>query len=143
MSMRIANNVTDTDLTARAEQWLGVNGVPDSVAETVSQPRETPANVAQVPSPYIGETEKNLGRVLARAEHADATLLFDEGDALFGKRSDVHDAHDRYANVTLDVPLAAGDRHALLAAQTGGTATDGSSNAPERARDQTLPHWPR
>ena len=48
---------------------------------------------------YIGETEKNLERVFQAAEDASAILLFDEADALFDKRSEVRDAHDRYANV--------------------------------------------
>jgi len=50
-------------------------------------------------SKYIGETEKNLERIFNAAEHANAILFFDEADALFGKRSEVHDAHDRYANI--------------------------------------------
>jgi len=49
-------------------------------------------------SKYIGETEKNLNRILSEAEKSDYILLFDEADALFGKRSQVRDAHDRYAN---------------------------------------------
>ncbi|HYS14035.1 MAG TPA: ATP-binding protein [Burkholderiaceae bacterium] len=55
-------------------------------------------DLSQVISKYIGETEKNLDAVFARAEQSRAVLLFDEADALFGKRSDVHDSHDRYAN---------------------------------------------
>ena len=55
-------------------------------------------DLAAVVSKYIGETEKNLSRVFDAAERADCILLFDEADALFGKRSDVRDAHDRYAN---------------------------------------------
>ncbi|MBI4494043.1 MAG: ATP-binding protein [Chloroflexi bacterium] len=50
-------------------------------------------------SKYIGETEKNLERIFRAADQGDAVLLFDEADALFGKRSEVRDAHDRYANV--------------------------------------------
>lgn len=50
-------------------------------------------------SKYIGETEKNLARVFDAAEGASAVLLFDEADAVFGKRTAVTDAHDRYANV--------------------------------------------
>lgn len=53
----------------------------------------------QVVSRYIGETEKNLDRVFADARDAGAVLLFDEADALLGKRTDVKDAHDRYADV--------------------------------------------
>src|SRR3546814_191803 len=48
---------------------------------------------------YIGETEKNLARVFEAAEDKGAVLLFDEADALFGKRSELKDAHDRYANI--------------------------------------------
>ena len=51
-----------------------------------------------VVSKYIGETEKNLERIFAAAEDANAILFFDEADALFGKRTQVRDAHDRYAN---------------------------------------------
>jgi SpoVK/Ycf46/Vps4 family AAA+-type ATPase len=51
-----------------------------------------------VVSKYIGETEKNLAKVFDQAEHRDWILFFDEADALFGKRSDNQDAHDRYAN---------------------------------------------
>jgi hypothetical protein len=49
-------------------------------------------------SKYIGETEKNLELVFARAEHKDWILFFDEADALFGKRTNIRDAHDKYAN---------------------------------------------
>ena len=55
-------------------------------------------DLASVASKYIGETEKNLSQLFARAEHAEVVLLFDEADALFGKRTDVKDAHDRFAN---------------------------------------------
>ena len=55
-------------------------------------------DVAAVTSKYNGETEKNLARLFARAEHSEVVLLFDEADSLFGKRTDVKDAHDRYAN---------------------------------------------
>jgi len=58
-------------------------------------------DLSMVVSKYIGETEKNLERVFTAAADADAILLFDEADALFGKRSDVHDAHDRYANIEI------------------------------------------
>ncbi|MFI0218838.1 ATP-binding protein [Streptomyces lydicus] len=56
-------------------------------------------NLAGVVSKYIGETEKNLDRIFGAAEQANAILLFDEADALLGKRSEVRDAHDRYANI--------------------------------------------
>jgi SpoVK/Ycf46/Vps4 family AAA+-type ATPase len=50
-------------------------------------------------SKYIGETEKNLDKIFAAAQEANAILFFDEADAIFGKRSEVKDAHDRYANI--------------------------------------------
>jgi AAA+ superfamily predicted ATPase len=56
-------------------------------------------DLSQVVSKYIGETEKNLRRVFDAAERAGSVLLFDEADALFGKRSEVKDSHDRYANI--------------------------------------------
>ena len=58
-------------------------------------------DLSAVVSKYIGETEKNLERIFQIAEQGDAVLLFDEADALFGKRSEVKDAHDRYANVEI------------------------------------------
>lgn len=62
-------------------------------------------DLSQVVSKYIGETEKNLRRVFDAAEGGAAILLFDEADALFGKRSEVKDSHDRYANVEVSYLL--------------------------------------
>ena len=56
-------------------------------------------------SKYIGETEKNLRQIFDAAEHGGVALLFDEADALFGKRSDVKDSHDRFANVGISYLL--------------------------------------
>ncbi|MBB1472565.1 MULTISPECIES: ATP-binding protein [unclassified Luteimonas] len=56
-------------------------------------------DLSAVVSKYIGETEKNLQRVFNAAEAGGAILFFDEADALFGKRSEVKDSHDRYANI--------------------------------------------
>ena len=58
-------------------------------------------DLAGVVSKYIGETEKNLARIFAAAGNASAILFFDEADALFGRRSEVRDSHDRYANVEI------------------------------------------
>ena len=55
-------------------------------------------DLSAVRSKYIGETEKNLAQLFDEAERSQAILFFDEADALFGKRSEVKDAHDRYAN---------------------------------------------
>lgn len=62
-------------------------------------------DLSAVVSKYIGETEKNLRRVFDAAEEGGAILLFDEADALFGKRSEVKDSHDRYANVEVSYLL--------------------------------------
>ena len=56
-------------------------------------------DLATVVDKYVGETEKNLERVFSEADGVNGVLLFDEADAIFGKRSEVRDAHDRYANI--------------------------------------------
>jgi hypothetical protein len=68
-------------------------------------------DLSQVVDRYVGETEKNLGRVFDGAAGSDAVLLFDEADALFGKRSEVRDAHDRYANVEVNYLLQRVEEH--------------------------------
>jgi hypothetical protein len=62
-------------------------------------------DLSAVVSKYIGETEKNLRRVFDAAEASGAVLLFDEADALFGRRSEVRDSHDRYANIEVSYLL--------------------------------------
>jgi hypothetical protein len=68
-------------------------------------------DLSRVVSKYIGETEKNLDRVFAAARSANAILFFDEADALFGKRSEVRDSHDRYANVEVSYLLQKMEEH--------------------------------
>ncbi|HEV2708103.1 MAG TPA: ATP-binding protein [Pyrinomonadaceae bacterium] len=62
-------------------------------------------DLSTVVSKYIGETEKNLSKIFREAETSNAILFFDEADALFGKRSEVKDAHDRYANIEINFLL--------------------------------------
>ncbi len=62
-------------------------------------------DLSMVVSKYIGETEKNLERIFTAATHSNCVLLFDEADALCGKRSEVRDAHDRYANIEISYLL--------------------------------------
>ena len=62
-------------------------------------------DLSTVVSKYIGETEKNLERIFIEAETSNSILFFDEADALFGKRSEVKDAHDRYANIEISFLL--------------------------------------
>ena len=83
-------------------------------------------DLSAVVSKYIGETEKNLGRVFNTTKNSQAVLFFDEADALFGKRTDVKDSHDRYANIEINDLLRRSEKYAgltILAARTR-TRTD-------------------
>jgi len=75
-------------------------------------------DLSAVVSKYIGETEKNLRRVFDAAEDSGAVLLFDEADALFGKRSEVKDSHDRYANIEVGYLLQRMEAYRGLAVLT-------------------------
>ena len=70
--------------------------------------------LSQVVSTFVGETEQNLNRVFGAAETQGAVLLFDEADALFGKRSEVKDSHDRFANLDVNDLLQRMERYAGL-----------------------------
>ena len=72
-------------------------------------------DLAGVVDKYIGETEKNLRRVFDAAESSGAVLFFDEADALFGKRTEVRDSHDRYANIEVNYLLQRMERYTGLA----------------------------
>jgi hypothetical protein len=101
---------------SRGGRGLGINALfagPSGTGKTMAG--EVLANqlrldlfridLSQTISKYIGETEKNLRRVFDAAEESAAVLLFDEADALFGKRSEVKDSHDRYANIEVSYLL--------------------------------------
>lgn len=75
-------------------------------------------DLSAVVSKYIGETEKNLRRLFDAAEDSGAILLFDEADALFGKRSEVKDSHDRYANIEVSYLLQRMESYSGLAILT-------------------------
>jgi len=68
-------------------------------------------DLSSVVSKYIGETEKNLDAIFTASAQADVVLFFDEADALFGKRSQVHDSHDRYANLEISYLLQRMENH--------------------------------
>src|SRR5262249_18052921 len=72
-------------------------------------------DLSQVVNKYIGETEKNLRRLFDAADSSDVILFFDEADALFGKRTEVKDAHDRYANLEISYLLERMERFKGLA----------------------------
>jgi len=81
-------------------------------------------DLSSVVSKYIGETEKNLRKLFDTAEDSGAILFFDEADALFGKRSEVKDSHDRYANIEINYLLQRMESYrglAILATNTKGS----------------------
>ena len=84
-------------------------------------------------SKYIGETEKNLRRVFDAAEDSGAILLFDEADALFGKRSEVKDSHDRYANIEVSYLLQRMEAYRGLAILTTNLKSRARSGVPAPA----------
>ncbi|MEA5421575.1 ATP-binding protein, partial [Spirulina sp. CCNP1310] len=75
-------------------------------------------DLSQIVDKYIGETEKNLERVFSEAEFVNGVLLFDEADALFGKRSEVRSSHDRHANVEVAYLLQRMERYDGIAVLT-------------------------
>ena len=75
-------------------------------------------NLSSVAGKLIGETEKNLQAVLSAAEKANAVLLLEEADALLGKRTEVKDSHDRYANAETTVLLELLESHGGIVALT-------------------------
>ena len=84
-------------------------------------------DLATVVSKWLGETEKNLDRVFAAAQGANAVLFFDEADAVFGRRSDVQDSHDRYANLQTAFLLQRMESHdgpVILATNMRGNVDD-------------------
>ncbi|MGA2288458.1 ATP-binding protein [Bradyrhizobium sp.] len=106
----------DWGFQAKGARGLGVSALfagPSGTGKTMAA--EVLANalrldlfridLSQVVSKYIGETEKNLRSIFDAAEEGAAVLLFDEADALFGKRTDVKDSHDRYANIEVSYLL--------------------------------------
>ncbi len=84
-------------------------------------------DLAEVTEKYIGETEKNLSRVLERAAQSDVVLLLDEGDALMARRAEVKDSHDRYANIEINYLVQRVESHSglcVLGARTGAALPD-------------------
>lgn len=84
-------NHQDSKVNLQTAQWLAAQQQKDVYR----------VNLSCMASKYIGETEKNLDRIFYKAENNNFVLLFEEADALFGKRTDVKDAHDKYANLEI------------------------------------------
>ena len=103
--------------------FAGVSGTGKTMAARGAAPTTCSSisiriDLSQVVSKYIGETEKNLRRVFDAAEGGGAILLFDEADALFGRRSEVKDSHDRYANIEISYLLQRMEEYRGLAILT-------------------------
>jgi len=86
----------------------------EALARTLDLPMYR-IDLSQVVNKYIGETEKNLKKIFDAAELSDCILFFDEADALFGKRTEVKDAHDRFANIEISYLLERMERFKGLA----------------------------
>ncbi|HEU4534277.1 MAG TPA: ATP-binding protein, partial [Polyangiaceae bacterium] len=97
-------------------------------------------DLSQVVSKYIGETEKALHQVFEEAEAGHGVLLFDEADALFGKRSEVKDAHDRYANIEVGYLLQRLESYDGIAVLT--TNLQGNMDAAFVRRLRFILHFP-
>lgn len=95
--------------------FVGENGADKSMAaEVLAKELDLDlfrVDLSAVVSKYIGETEKNLGRIFDAAEDGEWILFFDEADALFGSRSEVKDSHDRYANIEINYLLQRMERY--------------------------------
>lgn len=117
IQVRQRNRVyTDWGFASRSSRGLGITALFAGESGTgKTMAAEVLANVldldlykidlSQVINKYVGETEKNLKQIFDAAEDGGAILLFDEADALFGKRSEVRDSHDRYANIEVSYLL--------------------------------------
>jgi hypothetical protein len=130
LHVRRRRQVYDTwGFAARLARGLGISALfsgPSGTGKTMAA--EVLANelrldlyridLSAVVSKYIGETEKNLRRVFDAAEEGGGILLFDEADALFGKRSEVKDSHDRYANIEVSYLLQRMESYGGLAILT-------------------------
>jgi SpoVK/Ycf46/Vps4 family AAA+-type ATPase len=97
-------------------------------------------DLSAVVSKYIGETEKNLRRVFDAADDSGAILLFDEADALFGKRSEIKDSHDRYANIEVSYLLQRMEAYRGLAILT--TNMKGALDVAFQRRLHFVVHFP-
>ena len=131
--------------TARAWNESGLSalfaGPPGTgktmAAEVIARAVDMPLyriDLSQVVNKYIGETEKNLRRLFDAADAADVILFFDEADSLFGKRTEVKDAHDRYANLEVSYLLERMERFKGMAILATNRKKDLDEAFPRRLR---------
>jgi SpoVK/Ycf46/Vps4 family AAA+-type ATPase len=101
---RILGRATGISALFAGPSGVGKTMAAEVIAQELSLELFT-VDLSRVTSKYIGETEKNLARIFDAAEAGGCVLFFDEADALFGKRSEVKDSHDRYANADVSFLL--------------------------------------
>lgn len=135
----IATNARDSRSTCGGEAIVLFAGVSrtgkTSAAEVIAGGLKRDlyrVDLSKIVSKYIGETEKNLERLFDAAESAGAILFFDEAEALFGKRSEVKDSQDRYANLEINYLLQRLETFKGLVILT----TNHQEDTPERFRRQ-------
>lgn len=113
-----------TDLTA---MFCGPSGTGKTMADTLARSLGKSVysvDLSTIMDEYIGETEKNLAQTIAAAQRRQSILFFDEADALFGKRTDVKDGHDRYANLEVSHLLARMMRYRGIVILSTNTSAD-------------------
>ena len=106
----------------------------------------TRVDLAQLSSKYIGQTEEQLDMVFRDAEESGDVLLLDEADALFGKRSEIKDSHDRYANLDVAYLLQRLEDHdglAILAMNSDAITDDDAASAAWRRLRMKVVRFPR
>ena len=126
-----------TIVAVRGSSHAGSSGTGKTVAAEVLAGLGRP--VLRVDSKFIGETEKNLELLLARAESTGSVLLFDEAAALFGKRTSVNNAHDRYANMEVSYLLEAMGTRGIIAILIGLIVAKPNTAASARCRWIDIP----
>ncbi len=105
--------MTDSDKDARLIIVVS-DRILDRAREAERIAKQLGKRLQRVLGKYVGETEKNLARLFDAAERSGAILFFDEADALFGKRTEVRDSHDRYANTAIDDLLKVAEQHSAV-----------------------------
>ena len=96
-------------------------------------------DLSAVVSKYIGETEKHLRKIFDEAEASGSILFFDEADAVFGKRTDVRDSHDRYANIEVSYLLKRIEEHKGVVILAANNASDVDPDVLRRVRSLKVP----
>lgn len=136
-SLRLEGKPSRATLIALSPSFSGPSGTGKTLATQVAA--SLGRSLLTVESRFIGETEKNLSRLLDLAERQGSVLFFDEADALFGKRTGVRDSHDRYANQEVSYLRPEDAARGIIAILVGVRADDRRSPTGSRFRWIDLP----